>query len=229
MSGVSAFRKDLIAAVEDRHCSKHPLSQKWSRAEISKRCLQGLATEGYHWVSNLYPAFFHIASKAPPDVINMEIENYAEEMDPVKPHPPLFLRFVEACGGSAEAVKRGRGLPTTESWLAWEMDVAKNEPWEAGVAALHVGSEFQSTGLYKDKIAILIEKYGFTEHDIEHFILHTGVDIEHSSRAFEALQKYCDTRERKDRAIHWASESARMRWFYFDGIYVHYELGYAMN
>ena len=29
-------------------------------------------------------------------------------------------------------------------------------------------------------------------------------------------------------AIHYARECARMRWFYFDGIYLHYELGYGL-
>jgi len=30
-------------------------------------------------------------------------------------------------------------------------------------------------------------------------------------------------------AIHFARESAKMRWFYFDGIYLHYEMGYALR
>jgi hypothetical protein len=27
----------------------------------------------------------------------------------------------------------------------------------------------------------------------------------------------------------WARESAKMRWFYFDGIYLHYDLGYKLR
>ena len=30
-------------------------------------------------------------------------------------------------------------------------------------------------------------------------------------------------------AIHYARESAKLRWFYFDGIYLHYELGYKLR
>jgi hypothetical protein len=30
-------------------------------------------------------------------------------------------------------------------------------------------------------------------------------------------------------ALHYVRESARRRWFYFDGIYLHYELGYKLQ
>ena len=36
------------------------------------------------------------------------------------------------------------------------------------------------------------------------------------------------TPELKDLALHWAYEGARMRWFYFDGIFLHYEMGYSL-
>src|SRR5437763_1929345 len=64
---------------------------------------------------------------------------------------------------------------------------------------------------------------------IEHFWLHCEADVEHGGRAFEALERYCTTRELQERAVHYARESAKMRWFYFDGIYLHYELGYKLR
>ena len=51
---------------------------------------------------------------------------------------------------------------------------------------------------------------------------------ERGDHGFEALDRHCTTREMKDEAIWWARESARMRWFYFDGIYLHYELDYPL-
>ena len=53
--------------------------------------------------------------------------------------------------------------------------------------------------------------------------------MEHGGRAFEALERFCTTEEQRQTAIHWARESAKMRWFYFDGIYLHYELGYKLR
>ena len=43
------------------------------------------------------------------------------------------------------------------------------------------------------------------------------------------LERHCVTRAQQEEAIHFARESARMRWFYFDGIYLHYEQGYCLQ
>ncbi len=67
------------------------------------------------------------------------------------------------------------------------------------------------------------------EEAIEHFWLHSEVDIEHGDRGFEALERHCTTRAQQEEAIHFARESARMRWFYFDGIFLHYEQGYDLR
>ena len=75
----------------------------------------------------------------------------------------------------------------------------------------------------------LRENYGFDEDAIKHFWLHSEVDIEHSNRGFDILDRHCTTPEMKATAIHFARESARMRWFYFDGIYLHYEQDYALQ
>lgn len=53
-------------------------------------------------------------------------------------------------------------------------------------------------------------------------------DIEHGERGYQLLEKHCTTREMQEKAIHFARESARMRWFYFDGIFLHYEMGYSL-
>ena len=75
----------------------------------------------------------------------------------------------------------------------------------------------------------LRENYKFDEKAIQHFWLHSEVDIEHSNRGFEVLDRHCTTPEMKEAAIHFARESARMRWFYFDGIFLHYEKGYSLQ
>ncbi|HZS02678.1 MAG TPA: iron-containing redox enzyme family protein [Chloroflexota bacterium] len=229
MTAVSTFRKELEDAVLERHCAHHPMTQKWARGELGREAMMGWGVEHYHWVSNTAPANFAKMGDAPPDVRAVLLENYLEERDPKKPHLDIVLRFAAANGADIEAVKRGRGLPTTEAWVAWQRRVCKEEGWIAGVAATNIGTESQSPLLYSTLLPALREKYGFDEHTIEHFWLHVDADTEHGGRAFEALERYCTTRELQERAIHFARESARMRWFYFDGIYLHYELGYKLR
>src|SRR4051812_44003826 len=112
------FRKELQARIDARHQANHPFIDKFAQGEIKKESVSGVITEIHYWISELIPqVLFSIAANAPQDVQEMEMENYSEEMDPTNPHPALILRFAKACGISEEALKKGRGLPTTESWL----------------------------------------------------------------------------------------------------------------
>jgi pyrroloquinoline-quinone synthase len=172
---------------------------------------------------------FYICAKAPPDVIAAELENYHEENDEQRPHLDIILRFAKANGAQIDEVKAGRGLPTTEAWTNWQNQVAKEQSWIAAVAALRVGTESQSPLLYGTVLPALRERYQFPEEDIEHFWLHVDADTEHGGRAFDLLERHCTTRELQELAIHYARESAKLRWFYFDGIYLHYELGYKLR
>ena len=225
MSNKSEFRRQLETLVEGRHLKNHPMYVEWARGALSKRCMAGCMAESYHYVSRIVPAFFMIASRAPADVVEMELENYGDEMNPANPHPELFLRFIAACGEDPDAVRNGRGLPSTELWTEWLWTLAKDEPWQAAVAAIHVGSEFQAPGTFKAILPALREKYGFTEQEIEHFWLHAEVDVAHSGSAFDVLEHHCTTEEQKEMVSHYVSESIRRRWFFMDCVYLHYDKG----
>ena len=225
MTEKSEFRVHLESLVEGRHLKNHPMYLEWANGTLSKHCMAGCMAESYHYVSNIVHAFFMIASRAPADVVEMELENFSDEMNPGNPHPALFLRFIDACGGDSETVKNGRGLPSTELWTEWLWSLAKDKPWQAAVAAIHVGSEFQSPGTFNAILPALREKYKFTEHEIEHFWLHAEVDIEHSGSAFDVLERHSPTPVLKDMAEHYVLESIRRRWFFMDCVYLHYDKG----
>ena len=152
----SSFRSALQAAVEERHQANHPLIDKWAAGEIKRETIAGAIREHWYWISNLLPtALFNICAKAPDDVVAMEMENYAEETDPANPHVELLLRFCEACGMSRAELAAGRGLPTTESWLDWELNLTAREPWIAGVAGVHIASEAQEPRLFSKVLPAL--------------------------------------------------------------------------
>ena len=224
-----SFREELEAAVMERHCANHPMTEKWARGGLGRSAMMGWAVEHYHWVSKMSSPTFLIASKAPKDVVAAELENYREEFSDTKSHLDIVLRFAAANGGNDEHIKAGRGLPTTEAWANWLIGVARDQPWIAGMAAIRIGTESQSPLLYSKVLPALRTMYKFPEEDIEHFWLHAEVDVEHGGRAFDLLERHCTTPELRQMAVHWARESARMRWFYFDGIYLHYEQGYSLR
>jgi len=223
------FSDQLRAAVMRRHCANHPMTAKWAKGELSRDTLRGWATEHYHWVSNVLPLFFDICAHddAPKEVVRAQLENHHEESDEKHSHLDIVLRFAKANGGDIAEIKRGRGLPSTESWVRFLRGAAREPSWIAGMAAV-LGTESQSPMLYSRVLPALRNIYKFKEDEIEHFWLHIEADEGHGGKSFDLLEKYCTTPEKRELAVHWAYESARMRWFYFDGIYQHYELGYAL-
>ncbi len=229
MTGPTSFRKELESAVLERHCANHPMTQKWARGELGRNALMGWAIEHYHWISNLRRGDQGQLPSAPSDVQDSESENFHEENDPENPHVEIVLRFAEANDANLDEVRAGRGLPTTEAWVAWLNRVTKEESFVAHLAAIRVGTESQSPMLYSKVLPALREIYKYPEAAIEHFWLHAEVDIEHGGRGFDLLERHCTTPELQEMAVHYARESARKRWFYFDGIYLHYELDYPLR
>lgn len=224
------FKKALQAAVDRRNQANHPIVAKWERGELSKETIAGTITEIWHWINKLIPeALFAIAANGPQEVAEMELENYAEELDPTNPHPDLIIRFAKACGVSEDFLRNGRGLPTTEAWLNWELRAAREQPWIASVAAVHVASEAQEPQMFNRLLPALRNHWKFSEKDLEFWWLHSEADLEHGGRAFDLLAKHCRTQELQDLAIHWAGEGARMKWLFWDGIYLNYEMGYKLQ
>ena len=137
MADKTPFRQALEAAVLERHCANHPMTEKWAKGELGRNACMGWAVEHWHWISNMVEEVAaDIIAKAPPDVVEMEKENLHEETDPEHSHLDIVLRFAEANGADLEAVKAGRGLPTTRSWVDWLKLVARDQPWHCAIAAI---------------------------------------------------------------------------------------------
>jgi len=231
MYSEAEFKKHMQAAIDRRHQANHPIVAKWQAGEIKQETVAGTITEIWYWISKLIPeALFSIAANAPiQEVVEMEMENYAEELDPSNPHPQLILRFAKACGISEEQLRNGRGLPTTEAWLNWELQAARHQTWLNAIAATHVASEAQEPVLFNKLLPALRNHWKFSEHDLEFWWLHAEVDIEHGGKAIDMVARHAKTKEEQEQAIWWAGEGARMKWLFWDGIYLNYEMGYKLQ
>ena len=60
----SSFTEQLQAAVMERHCANHPLTEKWVEGKLSRNAMMGWAIEHWHWVSKMPQAAFYICAKA---------------------------------------------------------------------------------------------------------------------------------------------------------------------
>ena len=52
------FRKSLQDVVAARHCADHPMTEKWAKGELGRRCMMGWAAQQWHWVSKMNPVAF---------------------------------------------------------------------------------------------------------------------------------------------------------------------------
>ena len=228
MAKTSSFYDALQSAVGRE--PDHPFVEKWARGEVSHEAIAGAAAQHWHWLDRIVPeTFLNIARRAPEDVIAMELENYGEETDPANPHVGLILRFADACGVDLEEMKTQDALPTTDALVNWQTRVTNEEDWIAGVATIHVASESQVPVLFNKILPALRETYKFSEHDLEYWWLHAVADIEHGGRAFDILEKHCESREDRERAVYYARQASRMKWLFWDGINLQYDVGYKLQ
>ena len=97
MAVSTSFRDELRAAVDERHCADHPMTDKWARGELSRNCLMGWAVQHWHWVSNMPPVNFYVMARAPREAREMLLANYLEEHDAARP-PADRRASTSACG-----------------------------------------------------------------------------------------------------------------------------------
>jgi pyrroloquinoline-quinone synthase len=227
---VVTLRDELQAAVESRHSRHHPYYQLWREGKLSREAIGGWVQEHYHFTKDIPWLVGPMLSEVPyPDVRELFRHNIEEEMDPRDPHIDILLRFGAAMGLDPDAVRRSKPLPTTQALLDWVYIVSRHRSMVEAIAGLNIGLESQPPQLYGDIVPVLREQYGCTDEQIAYFPVHVDADTEHGSRAFALVEKYARSPESRKRAVLAAREGAEKRWFYIDGIYIHYVLGHPLK
>ncbi len=227
---VATLRDEIRAAVESRHSRNHPYYQLWREGKLSREAIGGWVQEHYHFTKDIPWLIGPLMSEVPyADVRALFRENIDEEMDPRDPHIDILLRFGAAIGLDPEAIKRSKPLPTTQALLDWTYIITRQRSLVEAIAGLNIGLESQPPTLYGDIVPVLREKYGCTDAEIAYFPAHVEADTEHGSRAYALVEKYARSPESRARAVLAAREGAEKRWFYIDGIYIHYVLGHPLK
>lgn len=227
---VITLHDELRAAVESRHSRHHPYYQLWREGRLSREAIAGWVQEHYHftkdipWLSG--PKLYDVPFQ---DVREAVRRGIADEMDPANPHIDILLRFGEAMGLDPERVKRSKPLPTTQALLDWLYIITRQRSMIEAIAGLNIGMESQPPELYGDIAPVLKEKYGCTDEQIAYFPVHVDADTEHGGQAYALVERYARTAEQQRRAVLAAREGAEKRWFYIDGIYIHYVLGHPLK
>jgi len=223
-------QKDFFGALEGarqpKHGGGHPFSRAWAAGELSRAQLGEWAIQHFYYIDQIPQQFAALYARLPDlDARQHLLENLlGEEMPacPGKRHPDLLRKFARACGVSDERILRaeqnGEVLPTTRAMRSWLWELSTIRPLGESCAGIMVALEGQLPTLYPKYVAAM-HKMGFSDDDLEFFIVHIEGDTEHAHVGLELADRYATTPALQELAIAAVRASADMRFSMLDGIH----------
>lgn len=215
----SPFRKTLEAAVSGKHSQVSPFSLAWSEGRLTKDHFAFWVAQHLHYVGHFSEWLAAMFADCPhKDARDFLLQNmWEEEMG--TPHTELLIRFGEACGWSRERILSTPALPTTDGLRYWCEMLAKSHDFLGASAALIVGLESQTPGIYTRQLPPLRQKYGFTDEETIFFEVHIVSDVVHGERGYQIVEKYATKPELQQHCLNLVHRATEMRWAYMDGLY----------
>ncbi len=169
----------LDRMVEKYHLLKHPFYRAWANGTLSREMLQVYAAQYYQHVREFPDNLRNLASRTNGPLRNLVVENLAEELDEVNPHPGMWREFAGALGVSDQALDSSRLLPGIAALLDTFEELSKNGSYPQAVAAFYV-YEAQVPEIAGKKSEGLKKYYGVTsEKALRYFAVHEEADVRH--------------------------------------------------
>lgn len=222
----TGFRDALKEAMKGREAKDASFSLAWSNGELKREHFARWAENHYHYVGPFADYLAYIYANAPDSETNAKdflLQNmYEEELADIR-HTDLLIRFAESCGTTRERVEDPRNMnPVTRGLQGWCYATAMRSHWVVATAALIVGLESQVPDIYRRQYPPLLEKYGFSEDEVEFFELHITSDEVHGERGYEIVLNQANTPELQHACLEAVRDAADMRFSYTKALYDYY-------
>ena len=182
---------DLDARISRKHLLTHPFYLAWTRGELSHAALTDYAGQYYQHVAAFptYLSAVHAGCDDQPTRRQL-LANLIDEEAGHPNHPELWLRFAEALGTPAAAVRTTPSQPETSALIETFRDVCSHGSTAEGLAALYA-YESQIPAVSESKIDGLKKHYGFDEPGgYEYFRVHIEADREHAAAERALLETH---------------------------------------
>jgi len=220
------FFDALVKARAPKHGGGHPLSQAWANGELNRAQLGFYATQHFYYIDAIPQQFAHLYCRLPDlDARQHLMENLlGEEMpnEPEKRHPELMLRFGVACGlkrqGIIDSEKNGEIVAGARAMRSWIWELVGFRTLAEACAGIMVALEGQLPTLYPKYIKAM-RGMGYSNEDLEFFIVHVENDTEHAHVGLELCDRYATTPELQKLALQAVKTSGMLRWQMLDSIY----------
>ena len=175
-----------------------------------------------HWIAKSFPhRLARLLTICPTSEVRAHvIANLAEEEGfmlgegaagahhPDRQHVVFAERFLQAVQARCPEPSRTPPPPTTD----WYERAEQEGRWLACAAYIFVGIEASVSRVNSLLVAPLHKHYGFTNKELEHFILHIAADKTHAKVGMRLILDHAKTSEQEEEAYEGACRGARTWW-----------------
>jgi pyrroloquinoline-quinone synthase len=232
MTTNASFKQKVDSIISARHLLKHPFYQAWTEGKLSKEQLRGYAEQYFHnvlaeptYLSAVHfnTPHFHSETNSGDISVRQEVlKNLISEEHGDKNHPTLWKNFALALGSSDKDLAHAAALPGTARLVETFRDICLNQPFYAGLAALHA-FESQVPSIASVKIDGLERFYGMSDPaNYEFFTVHEEADVYHSQAEWMLIERFADTPEKQAEVLAATKRACDALWGFLDGVHEKY-------
>lgn len=116
-----------------------------------------------------------------------------------KSHMQLYRNFMLALNLDIDDASSYRIIPELQMYISTMEQLTRNGDWLTAVAAVGVASEWPIPKYYSLLLKGLRKISGITDNDLELFVGHIDLDIEHSNMIEKSVLPYLDDEENQQR------------------------------
>ena len=228
----NSFKQKIDAIIGAKHLLKHPSYIAWTEGKLTKNQLKHYAEQYFYnvlaeptYLSAVHFNTPHMHSETNSGDVSVRqevLKNLIDEEHGEKNHPALWKAFAFALGANDKSLANAPALPSTEKLVSTFRDICLNQPFYAGLAALHA-FESQVPEIAAVKIEGLARFYGMENpEDYEFFTVHQEADVYHSQAEWSLIERFADTPEKQAEVAAATERACNALWGFLDGIHEKY-------
>jgi pyrroloquinoline quinone (PQQ) biosynthesis protein C len=175
---MSVYEKLLASTVQERESLLSlPLLRAGVAGQVSLEAYIAFLTEAYHHVKHTTPLLMACGGRLP-ERYEWLREGMAEYIEEELGHQEWILNDITACGGDAEAVRRGKPGQATELMVAYAYDmVYRVNP--VGFLGMVLVLEGTSTAMATQAGAAIQQSLGLGKQAFTYLTSHGSLDVSH--------------------------------------------------
>jgi pyrroloquinoline-quinone synthase len=218
------YLEGLKRAVIGHPALTHPFLERFAEGDADEDGIRAFAIQYYRHVrvSRLYLASL-ISGCREDEALQLALaEILLDEyggLNPEETHPALYRRFLAALGLSEEEWREPRTLPEVEAYISVHYEMCRERDVRYGLGAMGPASEWPVPPIYAKLSAGLRKAAGLSDDDLEIFISHVTMDVEHARIMMDATEPYVRDEEGQRRVREGAMRSLDARGVMLDGLY----------